>query len=294
MTTTSARDRARRRRGSPRAGSRPARAPAPASSRQPVGAEPDLVGRLLAAGVEHGAARRPRAAPRPAAAAWTCRCPARRRSRIIEPGHDPAAQHEVELVDARCASGASGAVATSRRRVGGATRRSDGRRRASCRLPPGRPTRHRLLRHRVPRPARLAAARPTWGARAPHRCSGRRTGLGRQAMACDIGRAFRSPGSAEVVEAGVLLVELELHVAGGSVAVLASMTSASPRLRSRPPGRSNLGPVDEDDQVGVLLDGARVAQVGEDRLALAAALLGGAGELRERDDRDLAAPAPAP
>jgi hypothetical protein len=45
--------------------------------------------------------------------------------------------------------------------------------------------------------------------------------------------------------------------------------------------------VDEGDDVGVLLDGAGFAEVGEDRLAVAAALLGGAGELGEGDDGNL-------
>ena len=44
--------------------------------------------------------------------------------------------------------------------------------------------------------------------------------------------------------------------------------------------------MDEDDQVGVLLDGAGFAEVRENRLALAAPLLRGAGELGQRDDRD--------
>ena len=42
--------------------------------------------------------------------------------------------------------------------------------------------------------------------------------------------------------------------------------------------------VDEEDEVGVLLDRAGLAEVGEDR-ALVLALLDGARELGERDDR---------
>jgi hypothetical protein len=45
--------------------------------------------------------------------------------------------------------------------------------------------------------------------------------------------------------------------------------------------------VDEGDDVGVLFDGAGFAEVGEERLLVAAALLGGAGELREREDGDV-------
>ena len=55
----------------------------------------------------------------------------------------------------------------------------------------------------------------------------------------------------------------------------------------------HLGPVDEHHQVGVLLDGAGVAQVGEDRLPVAAPLLRGARQLRQRDDRHLELPASA-
>src|SRR5215210_6297027 len=47
-----------------------------------------------------------------------------------------------------------------------------------------------------------------------------------------------------------------------------------------------LVPVDEADQVGVLLDRARLPQVGEDR-PLVVPLLDGARELREREDRNL-------
>ena len=45
--------------------------------------------------------------------------------------------------------------------------------------------------------------------------------------------------------------------------------------------------VDEGDDVGVLLDGAGLAEVGEERLLFSAALLGGARELRERENGDV-------
>ena len=51
--------------------------------------------------------------------------------------------------------------------------------------------------------------------------------------------------------------------------------------------------VDEQHDVGVLLDRAGFAQVGELR-PLVVAVLDLAGELRQRDDRDLRAPWPAP
>ncbi len=46
-------------------------------------------------------------------------------------------------------------------------------------------------------------------------------------------------------------------------------------------------PVDEGDDVGVLLDGAGFAEVGEHGFFVAAALLGGAGELAQGDDRQV-------
>ena len=45
--------------------------------------------------------------------------------------------------------------------------------------------------------------------------------------------------------------------------------------------------MDEGDDVGILLDGAGFAQIGEHRLLVASALLRGTAELRERDDRDV-------
>ena len=51
--------------------------------------------------------------------------------------------------------------------------------------------------------------------------------------------------------------------------------------------------VDEEDDVGVLLDGAGLAQVAEHR-DVGVALLGRTGELRAGDDRHVRARAPAP
>src|SRR6266446_688906 len=92
-----------------------------------------------------------------------------------------------------------------------------------------------------------------------------------------------------VVEASVFLLEEQLHGACGTVALLAhgqlrKSFDALVRLRVY---RTvvELLPVDEADDVGVLLDRARLAQVGELRApVLAAALLRGARELRDGDD----------
>ena len=51
-----------------------------AADAEPLAARLDLVLRFLARAVEHRADRRARRWPPPAAAAWTCRCPARRRA----------------------------------------------------------------------------------------------------------------------------------------------------------------------------------------------------------------------
>ena len=69
----------------------------------------------------------------------------------------------------------------------------------------------------------------------------------------------------------------------GPLRCLAMMMSASP-------GRSDslvvvLLAVDEHHEVGVLLDLARLTEVGQDRLLVATALLDGAAQLRERDHR---------
>src|SRR4051794_8222467 len=88
----------------------------------------------------------------------------------------------------------------------------------------------------------------------------------------------------EIRELRVALEERELHRVGRAVPVL---------------GEDHLGealavrllvvvlvPVDEGDEIGVLLDRSGLAQVGEDR-PLVRALLDRARELRQRDDRDV-------
>src|SRR5206468_97188 len=86
---------------------------------------------------------------------------------------------------------------------------------------------------------------------------------------------------AEVVEPGELPAEPELDVAGRAVAVLGQHDLRDPAF-AFVFLVVILGPVDEDHDISILLDGTRVAQVGQNRLALAATLLGGAGELRQR------------
>ena len=89
----------------------------------------------------------------------------------------------------------------------------------------------------------------------------------------------------EIVEAGVLAVPPDLHRVDRAVALL-----GDDELRDVPVRRFLVVvvvAVDEADVVGVLLDGARLAEVRELRaLALLAARLDGAVELRERDDRE--------
>ena len=99
-----------------------------------AGAQPHLGRRLLARDVEHRAGRRGEPAPRPRAAAWTCRRRARPRA-ARPPGDQPAAEHAVELVDARSAGPAR---PRPRRRGCAARARSPGRRpRARGRLQRG-------------------------------------------------------------------------------------------------------------------------------------------------------------
>src|SRR5215510_3659977 len=111
-----------------------------------------------------------------------------------------------------------------------------------------------------------------------------RTGTRTSSRSARATRRWRaSRGGRQVGEARVALLERELLEAGRPVAVL-----REDDLRDA--GRLGLlrvvvlVAVDEADEVGVLLDRARLAQVGEDR-ALVVALLDRTRELRQRDDR---------
>src|SRR6185503_12766721 len=96
--------------------------------------------------------------------------------------------------------------------------------------------------------------------------------------------------AAEVVEARVFLLEVQLHRPGGSVALFAHDHLRDPfdafiRLGIDGPVVELLT-IDEADDVRVLLDRARLAQVGQlGPPVLAAALLGRARQLRQRHDR---------
>src|SRR5207237_10207318 len=93
-----------------------------------------------------------------------------------------------------------------------------------------------------------------------------------------------------VVEARVLLLEVQLHGAGRAVALF-----ADDHLRESLDALVCLGieravvkllSIDEADDIGVLLDGSRLPEVGELRPAVfPAPLLGCARELRDRNDR---------
>src|SRR2546430_4359121 len=96
----------------------------------------------------------------------------------------------------------------------------------------------------------------------------------------------------EVVEPRVFFLEEQLHGAGGPVALL-----PDDQLRDAFEAFAGLGvggavvellAVDEADDVGVLLDGARLPEVGElGTPVLAAALLRGARQLRQRHHRHI-------
>src|SRR5262245_19585801 len=89
--------------------------------------------------------------------------------------------------------------------------------------------------------------------------------------------------SGQSLERCVLGNERDLHLARGSVALL-SDDDVGHAISVLGLQTVALGPVEEQDDVGVLLEGARFPEVGELRL-LALARLDGPGELRERDHR---------
>src|SRR5437867_5820584 len=102
----------------------------------------------------------------------------------------------------------------------------------------------------------------------------------------------RSLARRVVVEARVFLFEVQLHRPRRAIALLADdhfgeALDALVRLGVDRPVVELL-PVDEADDIGVLLDGARLAEVGELRAAmLPAALLRRPGQLRDGDDRNV-------
>src|SRR5690606_19945474 len=91
----------------------------------------------------------------------------------------------------------------------------------------------------------------------------------------------------EVVEARVSRVPANLHLAGGAVALLGDDDLGNALLVAFL-GVVVLVAIDEEDVVGVLLDGARLAKVRKLRpLVLGAARFDRAIELRKRDDRNV-------
>src|SRR5256885_6669477 len=93
-----------------------------------------------------------------------------------------------------------------------------------------------------------------------------------------------------VVEPGEFALEVQRHEAGGAVALLTD-EQLRQTLDVVPVfvGRAviHLGAVDEAHHVRVLLDRARLAQVGELRAVVAGALVRRPRQLRQRDDRDV-------
>src|SRR5256885_8019162 len=88
------------------------------------------------------------------------------------------------------------------------------------------------------------------------------------------------------VESGGRLAELQGNLADGSIAVLGDLGLDELHLAL---GVLLAVPIQEDHDVRVLLDGTRLAKVGEPRFSRAS-LLHAAGQLRDGDDRDLELP----
>src|SRR5687767_1191331 len=93
----------------------------------------------------------------------------------------------------------------------------------------------------------------------------------------------------QVIKPSPLMSETELDVSGRAISVLGQHDFRNTLLGLVFPVVV-LGPVNEDDEIGILFDGTRVPQIRENRPALATALLGGAGELGQGDDRNLELP----
>src|SRR6516165_7943261 len=106
----------------------------------------------------------------------------------------------------------------------------------------------------------------------------------RNAEAFDTARLLLRPRRGEVLEARVLLDERHVDVADRPGAVLEEQHLGDALLLGV--GLVVLLAVEGHDGVGVLLDGARLAEVGEHGLAVLAAL-GGAVELGQGDHRDV-------
>src|SRR5258706_6135717 len=128
---------------------------------------------------------------------------------------------------------------------------------------------------------RCRSGRPTWDGRRRSSCSDIRFLLS---------DSLRGQAGRQILEAGVGLVEVEVHESGWTVALLADYDFGAPfegvAVLVRGPV-AHLLSEDEHHQIGVLLDRPRFAKVRELRaLVLGSALLRSARQLRKRDDRN--------
>src|SRR3954453_19862033 len=222
---------------------------------------------------------------------WTTSASAARDSRSSRHASQGSSKVVASGPSQTCCRSITGAAAASRRAAPGAAgaplagAAADGPPRSGPRC---RRCRARGRPRRAPRAARPRRARPIY---APSPGTSRRdtstTSPTAQSRRSSPRRARAEPSRArrQVGELGVALLERELLDAGGAAAV----------LREEQLGDAGgvglfrvvvLVAVDEHHQVGVLLDRARLAQVGEDR-PLVMALLDGARQLGQRDDRYL-------
>src|SRR6516164_5292808 len=101
------------------------------------------------------------------------------------------------------------------------------------------------------------------------------------AMLLDVSVIFRA-----VFEAGTRMQKRQLDQSGGAVTLLGD-DDFGEAFEVGIIFLVDLFAEDEGDDVGVLLDGARLAQIGELRSMVSTTAFGSAAELRERDDRDL-------
>src|SRR5437016_3418715 len=100
-----------------------------------------------------------------------------------------------------------------------------------------------------------------------------------------VGDELREGIGGGFLEARLAALEDEADAVGGAIALLGDKQLGLIALFGQSINFEEVGPIDEHDDVGVLLDGAGFAEVGELRAALVT--LGCAGELAENEDGDL-------